>query len=129
MAHTKGEGLRPGTKRNILTQLSAYERFCNRYRLDYFPADNKQLCRFGQYLANTFESPEAVGNYQSGIRTCHAILGITAPDVLEKQVKWFTQGLQRIMEHELKQAAPVTPEILVRLSTVVDYTNQVDMVA
>ena len=116
-------------KRNILTQLNTYQRFCDRYRLGYFPADNRQLCRFAQSLALSFESPESVGNYQSGICTCHAILGIEPPDIKEKQNQWFMLGLKHIMDHELKQASPITPEILVRMSTVVDYTNQTDMVA
>ena len=129
VAHTKGSGITKGTKTNLHTQLQAYRRFCDRYSLKYFPADNKQICRFGQYLSLTFESPDAVTNYLSGVRTCHHVLGMQPPDAKEKQMQWFIQGLKRLMDHLVKQAEPITPELLVRISKVVNYTNQVDMVA
>ena len=129
VAHTKGESLKQSTKRNLLTQLTSYQRFCNKYQLTYFPADNKQICRYGQYLAKTFQSPEAVGNYMSAVRTFMALMGMKIPSPAEKEVQMFVQGLKRTMEHEVTQAAPITPEILLRMSRVVDYTNHVDMVA
>ena len=129
VANTKGHSIKESTKKNLLTQLTAYEKFCDRYLLEYFPCDNKQLCRFGQHLSTTFESPEAVGNYLSGIRTCLALLGLEIPDVADRQMKMFTTGLKRVMPHAVKQAEPVTPELLLRLSKVVNYRDQVEMVA
>ena len=128
MAYTKGQALEDSTKRNLLCQLSAYEKFCDIFRLPYFPVDNKQICRFGQFLARTFQSPDAVGNYQLGVRKLSALLGLVPPNPNEKEMKMFTQGIKRVLEHEIKQAAPITPEILLRMSRVVDYTCQVDMV-
>ena len=110
VAHTRGEALKGSTKKNLLVQLNSYQAFCDEFLLNYFPVDNKQICRYGQYLARTFKSPDAVGHYQSAIRT-------------------FTQGLKRVLEHEVKQAVPITPEILLKMSRVVDYTNHINMVA
>ena len=97
--------------------------------MEYFPCNNRQLCRFGQHLSSTFESPEAVGNYLSGVRTCLALLGLQVPDVNDKQMKMFITGLKRVMPHAVKQAEPVTPELLLRISKVVNYKDQVEMVA
>ena len=129
VAATKGQSVKDSTKKNLLCQLSAYEKFCDRYMLEYFPCDNKQLCRFGQHLCAIFESPEAVGNYMSGIHTCLALLGLDIPDVNDRQMKMFMTGLKRVMPHGVKQAEPVTPQLLIRLSKVVNYTDQVEMVA
>ena len=131
MAQTKGQAVKASTKQNLLTHLRAYQQFCERYNLQYFPADNRQICRFGQYLVSErkFISADSIGNYQSGIRTCHHILGLQAPSTTEKQMQWFTQGIQRLLLHELKQAAPITPDILVRISRVVKYTDETEMVA
>ena len=126
---TKGEAIKESTKKNILCCLRAYEKFCDRYQLPYFPCDNQQLCRFRQHLSRTFESPEAVGNYQSGVRTCLALLGLQIPDAKDRQIQMFMMGLKRMMVHEVKQAAPITPEILMKLSKVVDYRDQVELVA
>ena len=128
IAETKGQALKESTKKNLLCHLSAYEKFCNRYLLLFFPCDNQQLCRFGQHLSQTFQSPEAVGNYISGIRTCLALLGLEVPSVQDRQMQMFIQGLKRAMPHAVKQAAPITPELLVKLSKVVNYMDQVEMV-
>ena len=58
---TKGHSVKESTKKNLLSQLGSYEKFCNQYMLNYFPCDNLQLCRFRQYLSRTFKSPDAVG--------------------------------------------------------------------
>ena len=41
----------------------------------------------------------------------------------------FTVGLKATMPHAVKQAEPVTPEILVTLSRVVNYTDTVEVIA
>ena len=120
VAHTRSQSLKDSTKKNLLSELVAYEKFCDHFLLPYFPADNKQICRFGQYLARRFKSPEAVGNYQSAIRTFSALLGLPIPSSQDKEMQMFTQGLNRLMQHEVKQAALITPEILIRMSRVVN---------
>ena len=129
VAYTRSNAVKHTTKRNILCQLKAYRRFCDRFELPYFPADNNQICRFGQFLARTFESPESVSNYLSGIRTCHSLLGMEPPDVKDKHMQWFIQGLKYIMMHAVKQATPITPQILLRISRVVNYLDQIEMVS
>ena len=95
VADTKGHSVKESTKKNLLCHLSAYEKFCNRYLLDYFPCNNKQLCRFGQHLSTTFESPDSVSNYISGLRTCMALLGLEVQDAADRQMTMFTTGLKK----------------------------------
>ena len=129
VAETNGQSVKESTKKNLICQLTANENFCHRYLLNYFPCNNTQLCWFDQHLSATFQSADAIGNYMSGIRTCLALLGLNVPDVNDKQIKMFTAGLKRVMPHAIKQAEPVTPELLVKLSEVVKYSDQVEMVA
>ena len=129
VAHTKGQAVKNSTKKNLMCQLRAYQKFCDKYLLRYFPCDNQQICRFGQHLSKTMVSPESIGNYQSAVRTFHALLGLPIPDADEKQMKMFAQGIRRLMDHEVKQAEPITPEILLKISNVVKYTDHVEMVA
>ena len=129
VSETKGQSVKDSTKKNLLSQINAYEEFCDKYLLQYFPCDNTQLCRFGQHLSTKFQSSDSVGNYLSGIHTCLALLGLQVPDVNDKQMKMFITGLKRAMPHAIKQAEPVTPLLLVRLSKVVNYKDQVELVA
>ena len=129
VAQTKSQSVKDSTKKNLLCHLRAYEKFCDRFLIDYFPCDNTQLCRFGEYLKNTFDSPEAVSNYISGIRTCLALMGWEVPSPQDRQMQMFLQGLRRTMIDAVKQAAPITPELLTRLSKVVKYSDTVELVA
>ena len=129
VAATKGESIKESTKKNLLTQIKAYQRFCDRYLLHYFPCDNRQLCRFGQYLSKTFQSPESVGNYLSGIRTMLAIVGMDIPDVKDRQMQMFSTGLKRTMQHAVRQAVPITPHLLIRMSKVVNLKDRIEVIA
>ena len=129
VANTKGGSIRTSTKRNLLSHLNAYQKFCDRYLLHYFPCDNRQLCRFGQTLTKELSSPESIGNYLSGVRTMMALLGLEPPDVKDRQMQMFTAGLKRTMEHTVKQAAPMTPQLLARISKVVNYRDKVKVIA
>ena len=129
VATTKGESVKDSTKKNLLTQLTSYQKFCNRYLLNYFPCDNRQLCRFGQHLSHTFQSPGAVGNYLSGMRTMLALIGLSIPDVKDRQMQMFVTGIKRSMDHIIKQAAPMTPQILLKISKVVNYKDMIKKIA
>lgn len=96
VAATKGEAVKESTK-NLLTQLNLYQTFCDRYMLQYFPCDNRQLCRFGQHLRSTFQSPDAVGNYLSGVQTILALVGLEVPDTKDRQMQLLITGLKRVM--------------------------------
>ena len=129
IAVTKGEAVKESTKKNLLSQLNAYQKFCDRYFLQYFPCDNRQMCRFGQHLSKTLESPESIGNYLSGIRTILALLGLEIPDPKDKQMQMFNTGMKRVLQHIIKQAAPIMPQILVKLSKVVNYKDKIEVIA
>ena len=125
---TKGEAVKESTKKNLLTYLNSYQKFCNRYMLQYFPCDNKQLCRFSQHLSKTFQSPDSVGNYLSRLRTIAALMGLEVADVKDRQMQMFITGLKRVMKHAVKQAVPVTPQLFLRMSKVVNYRDKIEVI-
>ena len=53
------------------------------------------------------------------MHTILALLGLPVPDVKDRQIQLFTTGLKRTMEHVVTQAAPMTPQLLPRISKVV----------
>ena len=129
VAETKGHFVKDSTKRNLLSQLSAYEKFCDRYAIQYFPCDNIQLCRFGQHLSRSLQSPDSIGNYLSGMRTMLALLGQEIPDVKDRQMQMFLTGLKCTMDHVIKQDEPITPLLLLKMSKVVNYQDKIEVIA
>ena len=129
VAVTKGEAVKESTKKNLLTQLNAYQGFCDRYMIQYFPCNNIQLCRLGQHLKKTFQSPDAIGNYLLGIRTVLAFSRLEIPDPKDRQMQMFITGLMHTMQHAVKQVSPITPQILQRISKVVNYKDKIEVIA
>ena len=121
--------MKESTKKNLITHLNAYQKFCDRYMIQYFPCNNQQLCRFMQHLKRSFESADSVSNYLSGLRTIMALSGLEIPDPKDRQIQMFLTGLKRIMQHAVKQAAPITPQLLVALSKVVNYRDRIETIA
>ena len=56
-------------------------------------------------------------------------MGLDIPEANDRQMKMFAVGIKRAMPHAVKQAEPVTPELLTRLCKVVNFKDQVEMVA
>ena len=94
-----------------------------------FPAVIGNCADSGRTSVTHFKSPDSVGNYLSGIRTMLALLGLEIPDVKDRQMQMFTTGLKRIMDHVVKQATPITPQILLRISKVVNFRDKVELIA
>ena len=51
------------------------------------------------------------------------------PDAADRQMKMFMTGLKKSMPRAVKQAEPITPQILLKLSKVVNFKDQIEMVA
>ena len=58
-----------------------------------------------------------------------ALNGLEVPDVKDRQMHMFTVGLKRIMQHAVKQAAPVMPQLLIRMSKVVNVRDKIENIA
>ena len=119
VATTKGQAVKESTKKNLLTYLNSYQQFCNKYQLPYFPTDNIQLCRFGQHLARTFQSSDAVGNYQCDIRTCQALLGFEVHNPKKNRCNFLHNSSEGSYYMKSSKLNPSPPKLLLRLSAVI----------
>lgn len=94
-----------------------------------FPAGAWQLVRYARYIANTVTSHETVMNYLSGVRKLHELAGYPVPGPQEPNMKHLMRALKLELAHPVKQAIPVTPELLRSIYHCVDLQNVHDIVA
>ena len=116
LAYAKGGG-----------QWRSYLRFAKKYKIKQWPISEHTLCLYAQYLSYTFHSPKAVRNYLSGIRTLHILLKTQPPNLKDIEVRLTLRGLERLMKHEVKQAQPLTPEILQDILPYLDLSKRTDL--
>ena len=66
------------------------------------------------YLTSSHESADSIANYISGLKALHGLAKKEFPKELDYKTKIELRGVQREKVHPIKQAAPITPEILLK---------------
>ena len=106
------QGFAPGTRKNLAVQRARYMQFCRKFRRRPFPADLETICLFTQYISRSFKSVDAVINYVQGIKTIHLLRGLAVHPFEHKVLRILFKGLRRSKAHTIRQALPITLDIL-----------------
>lgn len=73
-------------------------------------------------------SYETVVNYIAGVRKLHELAGFNVPGPGDPNLKHILRAIRQELAHPIKQAAPISPQILKEIYNWVDLTNIVDIV-
>ena len=122
VAHHTLHGLAVSTTRNLKTYINTYVS-CNKFNLPMFPADVLQMRRYVTHLGETHESVDSIKNYVSGVRTLHILLEFPAPVHDDYLYQLMVKGLRRGKGHAVRQAPPVTPDLLAQCAQFVDASD------
>ena len=113
VAVTRRSAYAEGSHKNLRVQWLTFIIFCMHYNLQIVPAEVETLSLFAQFLSRSFATVASIYNYLSGVRILHLYLGVSPPDLTDFSLKLVLTGLKRVKGHMVKQAAPITPELLV----------------
>lgn len=114
----------PGTRKNLKTQWKAFFLFCQYYNLKKLPCDVNTICLFAQFLSRSFKSVESIRNYLSGVKILHLLLDLPFPHFETFYFKLFIKGLKRCNPHTIKAALPITPDILLQIREILDFSDR-----
>ena len=90
------------------------------------PASIECVCLFAQFLSHSFKAVTSIQNYISGVRTLHALLDVPFPGTDNIELKLTLKELKRLKPHTIRQAAPLSPQILHRVHGLLDLTAPFD---
>ena len=113
----------PGTLSNLNNQWNTYFAFTSFFKLKPIPATHKILSLYAQLLSRTFESPHAIRNYISGVKTLHTFLDLPINAFDHPHLKFTLKGLQRTMAHLPKRAPPITIDMLYEIHSKLNLQN------
>lgn len=102
----------PGTYTNLELQWSSYLNFCAFYQLEYYPATEENLVLYIKFLEFNLKSPNSIKNYVVGAKTMLHWLGHSVQAFNSLRVRHMLRAVARMSKHIVKQAAPITPQIL-----------------
>lgn len=108
-----------GHRDNLRTYAKKYQEFCTLLRLTPFPISESQLTRYIAYLTFTLKSPKSVQNYISGVKKLHSFARVQLPQ-FSGFVDIVIDGVKRVLEHTVTQAPPITPDMLKKISKLVN---------
>ena len=123
------QGRALGTHANHRVHKKADYRFCDKYQYIPFPAEEWRYVQFAQFLADEGKTPDTVNNYVGTIRVMHRMAGLQAPEPSQIHFPWHADGLKRGDTRVVRQAGPMTHEILRKLQSAVDFTKELHVVA
>ena len=117
-----------GTWTNLRTQFFTFILFCRHFHLSYLPASLDTVMLFAQFLSRSFKAPQSIRNYLNGVKFVHVMFGYEYNFHQDTHFKLLFRGIQRNMNHVPKRAAPISPDILQRISSVLDFGSDLDIV-
>ena len=123
------KGNAPGTRANHRTHESAYVKFCQEYRYDPYPATEWRYCQFAQYLSDQNKVLGTCDNYVSTVRVVHRLQGLPFLPKGQIHYKMLSDGLKRQCTEPVKQAKPMTHDVLRKIIRAVDFTSELEVVA
>ena len=103
-----------------------YAKFCIYFDLQMAPADAETVSLFAQFLARSFKAPQSIMNYVASVKLWHTLLDFDISLFSSIEFKLTKRGLFRIMQHTVRQASPITPEILMSFRQKLNLSNPTD---
>ena len=113
----------PGMQRNIKCKQENYLEYCRKAKLQPFPVDETWLVRYAIYLSFTMQTVGSIKSYCATVCETHELKGFE-PIRRGKRYYKTIRSLSRILQHEVKQAQPITIDLLKKISLIVDTTDQ-----
>ena len=111
----KSAAFRPGIKRNIVSHVSLYLVFTERFGLPDLPATARSLLCFGEFLLWSFKAPRSVTIAFASLRHFHLDCAFSVAAFEEREVFLWRRALFTTVRHVPTGAPPLPAELLRRL--------------
>ena len=113
----------PGTYKNLCTQWSTYMGFASHCGFPWSEPTDAQLSAYAVYLSFYFKAPATIKNYMSGIKTLFLLNDLPVNVFDSVRIRLALRGLARLKQHCPRQAAPITPDILMAIHGFLDLSR------
>ena len=125
LKETKMQTYALGTWQNWYLQWKSFYRLCDIYE---WPVSEHTLYSFAQHLAYIFKSTNSVRNYLSGVVKLHVMWNKPQPELQNFEIVMTLRDLKKVLHAPMKQAQPMTPQILIDMYDLLDLDTVEDAV-
>jgi hypothetical protein len=99
--------------------------FCSKYQLSPIPVTVQDLCHYAVYLSGMLQYSSLIA-YIDGVRWLHIFMEYSEAPISHPKVKLVLRGLKRTLSQQTHQKLPFTPEMLLRIKSVLDLSIPLD---
>ena len=116
----------PGTNVNKKAQEKRYLEFCEWVELEPFPTNEWQLIIYATYLSLSFSSVDSIKLYCGTVCELHKMNSLT-PIRRGWLYAKALQGICRPLQHKVRQAEPLTTDLLMQMVEHVNINDQMEL--
>ena len=113
------------TKKTYRSQVRSYLRFCELMDMSPAPISKETASLYAAHLAKRL-LPVSIRQYMNVVRLIHLESGFPNPCEDNWFLKSTLAGIERIKGNPVNRKAPVSPELLVRLYGLLDFSHIFD---
>ena len=123
---SKRNAFAEGTAKNLRWQWKLFIMFCIYFKFKLLPASVECLCLYAQFLSRSMKATDSIRNYLSGVRTMHLLCDFSYKGKDSIELKLTLKGIARCKPHMVKQAAPLSPNVLIKMVQFLDLDTPTD---
>lgn len=125
---TQQHAFAAGTVKNIYSHWKSYLLFCKYFGVSAVPVAPHTLACFIQFMARHIRSYQTLCSLVSHVRLLHACFGIDFHPTQYLEVRCVLAGLRRIRCVPPSPKLPITPQILLKWHSLIDWSDQLQLV-
>ena len=125
--HAQKSAYAPGTLNNIRSHLRSYFIFCLATGHPHWLFSVNHICHYLVFLSRTASYP-TLKNHLSSIRLLFELQQLNIDLHQDFFIRLTLRGLKRLHGHSPASKLPITPQILLRLHSTIDFSNSLDLV-
>ncbi len=122
---TQSKAYAAGTLRHVTSAWSSFKAFCSYFNFPSLPATEEVVALYIECLSRSGLAVGTVKNHVTGIRLVHKLKNLQPPDLTDLDIVLVLKGLSVDRGLRLRQAAPITPQILLSFYNFLDLTTPV----
>ena len=122
----RGQVFAPSTRATYRSQQRLYLQFCDLAGLNPVPLSQANACRYIAFLSQRL-AYNSVKLYINVVRIMHLEAGHANPFSNSWIVDTLLKGTKRVLGAAQKQKLPITPQILLRLFPLIDFSSSFDV--
>ena len=127
LRQTQSKAYASGTLRHFLSSWGSFKDFCSYFEFVVLPASEETVALYIQCLSRSVRAVSTIKNHVSAIRWVHKLNRAVPPEFTDLDILMALKGLSVDRGLAVRQAAPITPQILAKFYSHLDLTQPEDI--